>query len=74
VVGLVIFGFLFSGINNWAHGGGLLSGLLLSYGMGYNDQKTESAWSKILAYACILITFGVLVWAVGFSVYYKFAT
>lgn len=74
VVGLVIFGFLFSGINNWAHGGGLLSGLLLSYGMGYNDQKTESAWSKILAYACILITFGVLVWVVGFSVYYKFAT
>jgi rhomboid protease GluP len=74
VVGLVIFGFLFSGINNWAHGGGLLSGLLLSYSMGYNDQKTESAWSKILAYTCILITFGVLVWAVGFSVYYKFAT
>lgn len=74
VVGLVIFGFLFSGINNWAHGGGLLSGLLLSYSMGYNDQKTGSAWSKILAYACILITFGVLVWVVGFSVYYKFAT
>jgi rhomboid protease GluP len=74
VVGLVIFGFLFSGINNWAHGGGLLSGVLLSYSMGYNDQKTESAWSKILAYTCILITLGVLVWAVGFSVYYKFAT
>ena len=74
VVGLIIFGFLFSGINNWAHGGGLLSGLLLSYAMGYNDQKPESAWSKILAYACVLITVAVLLRAAGSSVYYKFLT
>lgn len=73
VVGLIIFGFLFSGINNWAHGGGLLSGLLIAYLLGYNDRKPESAWSKILAYACILITMGVLIWAVGSSVYYRFA-
>ncbi|HPE07205.1 MAG TPA: rhomboid family intramembrane serine protease [Smithellaceae bacterium] len=71
VVGLIIFGFLFSGINNWAHGGGLLSGLLIAYWMGYNDQKSESAWNKILAYGCILITAGVLVWSVGSSIYYK---
>jgi rhomboid protease GluP len=73
VVGLVIFGFLFSGINNWAHGGGLLSGLLLAYLLGYNDRKPESAWSKILAYACVLITAGALIWAAGSSVYYRFA-
>jgi rhomboid protease GluP len=73
VIGLIIFGFLFSGINNWAHGGGLLSGLLLAYLMGYNDQKQESAWSKMLAYACILITAGVLIWATVSSIYYKFA-
>lgn len=74
VVGLVIFGFLFSGINNWAHGGGLLSGLLLAYLLGYNDRKPESAWSKILAYACVLVTAGVLLWAAGSSVYYRFMT
>lgn len=73
VVGLVIFGFIFSGINNWAHGGGLLSGLLLAFILGYNDQKSESAWSKILAYACILVTAGVLIWAAGSSIFYKFA-
>jgi len=72
VVGLIIFGFLFSGINNWAHGGGLLSGLLAAYAMGYNDQKPESAWSKILAYACAFITAGVLIWAAGSSIYTKF--
>lgn len=71
VVGLVIFGFLFSGINNWAHGGGLLSGLFIAYVMGYNDQKPESAWSKMLAYACVLITAVVLIWAVGSSIFYR---
>ncbi len=72
VVGLIIFGFLFSGINNWAHGGGLLTGLLAAYLMGYNDQRMESAWSKIMAYACILATAGALIWALGSAVYYKF--
>ncbi len=69
VFGLIIFGFIFSGINNWAHGGGLLSGLLLAYLMGYDDQKPESAWSKMLAYACILLTTAVLIWAAGSSIY-----
>jgi rhomboid protease GluP len=73
VVGLVIFGFLFPGINNWAHGGGLVSGLLAAYVMGYNDQKRESAWSKISAYVMILVTVAVLAWAVGSSVWVRFA-
>jgi rhomboid protease GluP len=64
VVGLVIFGLIFSGIDNWAHGGGLLSGMLLAFIMGYNDNKQESAWCKILAYACILLTAVILIWSV----------
>jgi len=64
VVGLIFFGLIFPGINNWAHGGGLLSGLLLAFLMGYNDNKQESAWSKLLAYACILLTAAILIWAV----------
>src|SRR5512145_2435146 len=73
VVGLIIFGFLFSGINNWAHGGGLLSGLLLAYLTGYNDQKIESAWHKMLAYACILITAVALIGTAGYAVYIRFS-
>jgi rhomboid protease GluP len=65
VIGLVVFGFFFSGINNWAHGGGLLSGIALSYLMGYNDNKMESAAIKLLAYACILLTVLVLIWALA---------
>ncbi len=73
VVGLIIFGFIFSGINNWAHGGGLLSGILLAFLMGYNDQKQETAWNKILAYACILISAGVLIWSAVYSLIYVIA-
>ncbi len=64
VIGLIFFGLIFPGINNWAHGGGLLSGIALSFLMGYNDNKPESAWSKILAFACILLTAIILIWAV----------
>ena len=64
VIGLVIFGLIFSVINNWAHGGGLLSGICLAIIMGYNDNKQENAWCKILAYACILLTMAILIWAV----------
>jgi hypothetical protein len=41
--------------------------------MGYNDNKQESAWSKLLAYACILITVGVLIWAAVYSLIYIIA-
>jgi rhomboid protease GluP len=67
VVGLIVFGVILSGINNWAHGGGLLSGLLLAFLLGYNDQKRETAGTKLIAYACILITAAVLIWAIIFS-------
>jgi rhomboid protease GluP len=64
VIGLIFFGLIFPGINNWAHGGGLLSGIALSFLMGYNDNKPESAWSKLLAFSCILLTAAILIWAV----------
>jgi len=73
VVGLIIFGFIFQGINNFAHGGGLLSGLLAAYVMGYNDRRPESAWSKILAYALVLVTAGILIWAAGSAFIARFA-
>ena len=64
VIGLVIFGIIIGGINNWAHGGGILSGILSGFIMGYNDNKPETAWIKLLAYACILITAVILIWSV----------
>jgi rhomboid protease GluP len=70
VAGLVIFGILISGINNWAHAGGLVSGILFAYLLGYNDKKQETPGHRLLAYASILITAGVLIWAVIYSLTY----
>ena len=67
IAGLVVFGLIFSGINNWAHGGGILSGIGLAFLMGYNDNKQESAWIKLLAYACILLTVLILIWGIANS-------
>jgi rhomboid protease GluP len=73
VVGLIIFGFIFRGINNWAHGGGLLSGILFAFLMGYNEKKQETAGHKLLAYACILITAGILICSAVYSLIYVIA-
>jgi rhomboid protease GluP len=63
-LGIFIFGFLFPGINNWAHGGGLLSGLLMGSILGYQEKSTENRFHKGLAIMCILATLGTLFWAV----------
>jgi len=69
VVGLVLFGLLVPGINNWAHGGGVVSGILFSFLTGYNEKKTETFLHRILAIGCMALTFIVLLWAVIQAVY-----
>ena len=67
VMGLAVFGILISSINNWAHGGGILSGILVAFLLGYNDKKPESAGHKHLATVCLLITAGVLIWRLVYA-------
>ncbi|MGZ3578462.1 MAG: rhomboid family intramembrane serine protease [Syntrophales bacterium] len=64
VIGLVIFGLLVPGINNWAHGGGLISGITLGFLMSYNELKKETFPHRVLAAVCILSTAIILLWAV----------
>jgi len=66
-IGIFAFGFLVPGINNWAHGGGLLCGALAAFIMGYQERKQENYVHKLTAWICGLATLGVLIWAVGFS-------
>jgi rhomboid protease GluP len=72
VVGLVIFGLLVPGINNWAHGGGLVSGIMLGFLMSYNEQKGETSFHRVLAAVCILSTAIILLWAILQALYYSF--
>jgi rhomboid protease GluP len=62
VVGLVIYGLLVPGINNWAHGGGIISGIMLTWFLGYRERGQETIIHKILALVCIIMTSAVLLW------------
>jgi rhomboid protease GluP len=72
VVGLVIFGLLFAGINNWAHGGGIISGALLGFLMGYREKSGETIIHQMFAMGCILLTVVILIWTVIAAIYYHF--
>jgi rhomboid protease GluP len=63
VISLFIFGLLFPGINNWAHGGGILGGMLCGKLLGYNDGKDEGALHHGLALLCTAATAAALGWA-----------
>lgn len=63
VFSLVLFGFIMPGINNWAHGGGILGGVLCGMLLGYNERRPESAGHRYVALACAAATVGVLCWA-----------
>jgi len=68
-----VFGVVVPGINNWGHGGGLVSGALLGYLLGYAERKRETAFHKTLAAVCLVATGLILAWAVLTSLYYRFS-
>jgi len=72
VVGLVLFGLLVPGINNWAHGGGIASGVLFAFLTGYHEKKSETLLHQVLAIGCMVLTTVILLWAILQAMYYSF--
>jgi len=64
VIGIFIFGFLVRGVDNWAHGGGLVCGVLTGFLLGYREREEENFYHKLLAVICAVATLGALIWAV----------
>ena len=62
VIGLALFGFIMPGINNWAHGGGIVGGMILGMALGYEERNRENAYHRILAMVCAGVTVGVFAW------------
>ncbi len=69
VITLVVFGFLVPQIDNWAHGGGLASGIALGWLLGYKEKVRERALHKTIGMICILVTACVLFWALGSGIW-----
>ncbi|SCY66831.1 rhomboid family intramembrane serine protease [Desulfoluna spongiiphila] len=64
VVSIALFGFVVPGINNWAHGGGIIAGAGLAWALGYLERKRESQRDKFLALLCGVVTAASLLLAV----------
>jgi rhomboid protease GluP len=71
VAGLFLFGFLVPGINNWAHGGGILAGAALGYLLGYQERSRENLTHKLLAVSCIALSGLALFWGITSTLYYR---
>jgi rhomboid protease GluP len=56
VISIFIFGFVFTGINNWGHGGGLVGGMLLGMLLGYTEKRRETVIDRVLAVVCVALT------------------
>jgi len=72
VIGLVLFGLLVPGINNWAHGGGIVAGALTGFFVGYEEKRAENQLQKVLAAGLIVMTCLILLWAVLQAIYFRF--
>jgi rhomboid protease GluP len=71
-IGLFIFGLLAKGVNNWAHGGGMVGGAVFGYLLGYRERAMESLSHRILGSACAISTILILIWAIITGIYYRF--
>ena len=67
-VGLIIFGFVVPGINNWGHAGGMAAGALLGLLLGYGERKRENIVHKSFALICIVITLLILAYSAFLSI------
>lgn len=73
VISLFLFGFIVPGINNWAHGGGIISGILLGLLLGYGEKRRESQLHRLLAIACGIATIACLAWAAVGATAFRFS-
>ncbi len=62
IMSLVLFGFIFPGINNWGHAGGIAGGVIAAFVLRYRDRQPESLRHQILAAFCTCATLLSLGW------------
>jgi rhomboid protease GluP len=73
VISLVLFGFIVPGINNWAHGGGILSGIILGMLLGYGERRPETQMHRTIGIVCGVATVACLAFAAVGSAAFRLA-
>lgn len=63
IISLVVIGLVIPNINNWGHGGGVVSGIALGWLLGYREKSAEKQGHWLLAGLLVLLTMGVLFWS-----------
>jgi rhomboid protease GluP len=71
LVGLFIIG-LMPNINNWGHGAGILSGIVLGLLLGYPERRPDTFLHKSGAAVCIVVTLLLLAETLGTGLWYRF--
>jgi rhomboid protease GluP len=72
-VGIFLFGLLVRGIDNWAHGGGMVAGVALGFLLGYQERKKENLSHKLIAGLLMIVTVVVLGYAIATGIYLRIA-
>jgi membrane associated rhomboid family serine protease len=66
VIFLILFGLIVPNVNNWGHGGGLISGILLAWILGYHERSPETRFHKIISFILMIFTICILIWSLVF--------
>ncbi len=72
ILGIVIFGVVVPGINNWGHGGGLICGVVCAAMLGYREKSEENLFHHLIAGLLVTATIGILIRAVAIGFYMRF--
>ncbi|OPY09747.1 MAG: hypothetical protein A4E67_00761 [Syntrophaceae bacterium PtaB.Bin038] len=73
IIGLILFGLLLPGINNWAHGGGIAAGIAAGFALGYEERRRESMPHRIAAACLALATAGAVLFTTVQAVLVRFS-
>ncbi|NPV06285.1 MAG: rhomboid family intramembrane serine protease [Syntrophaceae bacterium] len=73
IIGLVLFGLLLPGINNWAHGGGIAAGIAAGFALGYDERKRETLVHRIAAAVLAIATAGAVLFTIVQALLIRFS-
>ncbi len=62
IISLALFGFIFPGINNWGHAGGIAGGVATAFVLRYRERQPENARHQFIAALCVAVTLLSLGW------------